>query len=334
MDPVVTVLMPAYNCAPFIKESVSAILNQSFKSFEFLIINDGSTDSTKENILSYQDPRIRYYENEKNIGLIDTLNKGIGLSWGKYILRTDADDIAMPRMIADLVSFMETNKDYIVCGGFMKVLHNGKLMTYPTKDSALKVYTLNHCPFSHSTVIFRKSVLDDHQLLYSKAFLDGEDHGLWSEMLPYGKFYNLNKPTLLYRESESQITSNKEYANNYKLARKRIFLLQASLYFDLDKDSGDLYSKLIAGDNIDSLEELQAVGKVLVRIRNKNLKNKLFDNRELSNFLFIKWHWMCYHSYGLGKKAFRIYLKYMLAGGNIFRAKSILIHFIKRAKLI
>ena len=90
-----SVVMPAYNAGKTIKESIDSILNQSFKDFEFIIINDGSTDNTEDVILSYGDKRIRYLKNDVNRGIIYTLNRGIIESKGKYIARMDSDDISL-----------------------------------------------------------------------------------------------------------------------------------------------------------------------------------------------------------------------------------------------
>src|ERR1017187_7276972 len=115
-SPYITVLMPVYNAAPFLREAIDSILNQTFKNFELLIINDGSTDNCEEIILTYKDPRIRYIKNETNIKLISTLNKGIKLSKGKYIVRMDADDISFPDRIEKQVNYMETNPAIALCG--------------------------------------------------------------------------------------------------------------------------------------------------------------------------------------------------------------------------
>ena len=94
--PKVTVLMSVYNSEKFLRESINSILEQTFKDFEFLIINDGSTDSSREIILSYNDPRITLFDNKNNIGLTKSLNKGLDLAKGEYIARQDADDISLP----------------------------------------------------------------------------------------------------------------------------------------------------------------------------------------------------------------------------------------------
>ena len=92
----ISVVLPAYNVQDTIGESIDSILSQTFTDFELIIINDGSQDNTEEVIHAYSDKRIRYYRNEKNEGLIYTLNRGLDLAQGKYIARMDADDVSLP----------------------------------------------------------------------------------------------------------------------------------------------------------------------------------------------------------------------------------------------
>jgi len=331
-SPLVSVLMPAYNCENFIGESIQAVLDQTFNDFEFIIINDGSTDRTKEKILSFQDPRIRFFEKERNSGIVKTLNKGLALAKGKYILRTDADDISLSGMIAELVGFMEAHPDHIICGGNMKLIGGDKIFTYPSNNEELKVYALNSCPFSHSTVIFKKQVIDDNSLQYDEAIKDGEDYGLWSVLLPLGKFHNLENVTLLYRESPGQVTSQKIYSQTHIAAREKIFAIHASKYFKLEEEDIQRYVRFTMNKEITSLEELEKIGSLCRQILKHNLHSKLFDPFLLQQHLFIKWYWSCNGSYHLGKKVFFIYLRYLSSNSVLSKVKSIGLQFIKMAR--
>lgn len=101
----VSVVLPAYNAELYLKEAIDSVLSQTFTDFELIILNDGSIDRTEEIILSYNDSRIVYVKNEKNLGLIGTLNKGINLAKGKYIARMDADDICLPERFKNRLIF-------------------------------------------------------------------------------------------------------------------------------------------------------------------------------------------------------------------------------------
>ena len=112
----VTVLMPVYNGAAFLPESIDSILSQTYKDFEFLIINDGSTDDSEKIILSYDDPRIKYLKNDVNLGVIGTLNRGLEIIKTKYIIRMDADDLALPYRIQVQVDYMDKHPDIVLSG--------------------------------------------------------------------------------------------------------------------------------------------------------------------------------------------------------------------------
>ena len=113
--------MPAYNAEKYIAESIESILSQTFTDFEFIIINDASTDSTKEIIESFQDSRIILINNEQNLGVAKSLNIGIATAKGKYIARMDADDISLPERFQTQFNFMEKNPDIDICGSWARM---------------------------------------------------------------------------------------------------------------------------------------------------------------------------------------------------------------------
>ena len=134
----VSVILPAYNAQDTIAESIDSILNQSFRDFELIVINDGSTDATEKVIAQYDDSRIRYFANPGNQGLIYTLNRGLELSQGKYIARMDADDISLPARFEKQVRILEEHPEIIVCGPLIKVflLSMVSLYIFMAKDKA------------------------------------------------------------------------------------------------------------------------------------------------------------------------------------------------------
>ena len=110
-DPLVTVLMPVYNGEKFLNEAIESILCQTFQDFEFLIINDGSTDNSQQCIESFHDDRIRVINKKNNIGLVGTLNRGLENSNGTYIARFDQDDISLPNRLKNQLKFLERNEE-------------------------------------------------------------------------------------------------------------------------------------------------------------------------------------------------------------------------------
>jgi glycosyltransferase involved in cell wall biosynthesis len=330
--PLVSVLMPAYNCGQYIETAIQAVLDQSFIDFEFIIVNDGSVDDTKKRIQFFDDKRIIYIENEQNSGIVKTLNRGLAEAKGKYILRTDADDIAMQGMVEDLVSFLENAPDHIICGGNMKLINGEKIFTYPSDNDALKIHTLNACPFSHSTVLFRRDILTKNNLHYDPSVQDGEDHALWSDLLPFGKFHNLDRVTLLYRESATQVTAQKKYTDNYLEVREKIFIRHAKTYFSLRGNEIEMYTDLIINRKAKSLSDVNRTGQLIKQLLLHNEKSGLFNHQMLGNFLFIKWYGFCNNAYHLSRRVFPIYLRYLQGDKIGSKIKSVGNQFITMVK--
>ncbi|MDL5039750.1 glycosyltransferase family 2 protein [Heyndrickxia coagulans] len=204
--PLVTVLMPVYNGEKYLREAIESILNQTYKNFEFLIIDDGSTDNSKQIIKSYKDSRINLVSNGRNLKLINSLNKGIDLSSGKYIARMDCDDISMPRRLEKQVNFMEKNKDVIMCGTGVKILESKWKRTFPiTGWENIKYKLLIENCIYHPSVMIRTDVLKDNRIYYDSRFIHAEDFELWQRISKKYKIENIRKPLLKYRHSTEGI---------------------------------------------------------------------------------------------------------------------------------
>lgn len=225
-NPRVTVLMPVYNGEKYLRKAMESILRQTYTDFEFLIINDGSTDRSVEIIESYQDSRIRLIHNEKNIKLIATLNKGIELALGEYIARMDCDDISLPDRLAKQVAFMDTHPEIGVCGTWAKVIDENGNVNRSIKaltGKSIKRLCWRPSPFIHPTIMARTSLLKENR--YSEGYPHAEDYELWLRLSQKTTFYNLDKFLLLYRVHDSGITKAKrelQLANSYRAFNEHI----------------------------------------------------------------------------------------------------------------
>lgn len=199
----ISVILPAYNAELYLKEAIDSILAQTFTNFELIVINDGSTDKTEEVILSYEDERVIYIKNEQNLGLIGTLNKGIGLAQGKYIARMDADDICFPQRFAKQVDFLEENQEYIICGTaayrFYDHISDGNAFNPPLNDENIRVRLFFNSAFIHPSVMFRADAVREHNLRFNDDYKYAEDYFFWIDLLKYGKGFNLKEKLLYYR---------------------------------------------------------------------------------------------------------------------------------------
>ncbi len=231
-QPFVTVLMPVYNADPYIREAIDSVLTQSYTNFELLIINDGSTDNSLQIIKSYNDARIRLVENEGNLGLIETLNKGLNLAQGEYIARMDADDISMPTRLEKQVEFLDQHQEVAVLATTLVLINeDGKDQGYWLDDYNCKtIEQIKHtlpkinC-IGHPTVMMKSSVAK--LAGYNEHFLYNEDWGLWLTLLSDGHVIaKLDSPLLYYRIHSKRITSQSNLSGIGRKIRKfkRAFL--------------------------------------------------------------------------------------------------------------
>ena len=205
MNRKVSVLMSVHNGYEYLRDSIESILNQTFDDFEFLIVNDGSSErGISELILSYNDPRIVYFDLEKNLGLAKALNYLLQSATGKYLVRMDADDISELIRLELQVSFLDENPSIdIVAGGVKRF---GKINTTwipHTTDDRIKTTFLWDCAIAHPSVAIRKKSLQESNLTYDESLKYAQDYDLWTRCVINGlTFAAIDKILLNYRVPE------------------------------------------------------------------------------------------------------------------------------------
>ncbi len=204
----ITVLMPAYNVADFIAEAIQSVLLQTFRDFELLIINDGSTDNTPEVARSFNDERIVLIEQE-NLGVAAALNNGLQHARAGYIARFDADDICFPERLQKQYDFMLANPEYIVIGSaadYIDAAGNYVFTHHPKgkTDCDIKELPYNICPFIHASVMYKKQAVI--KVGYNVNAHSFEDHLLWQQLKVNGKMINLSDPLLSVRLNPGSLT--------------------------------------------------------------------------------------------------------------------------------
>jgi glycosyltransferase involved in cell wall biosynthesis len=208
--PKVTVLMAVYNGERYLREAIDSILTQTFQDFEFLIINDGSIDCSRQIILSYNDPRIRFVENDRNLGLTGSLNRGLELAAGELIARQDGDDISEPDRLREQVAFLNVNPDVALVGtGYTEIDEMGHEIgegLLPCDPTTLRWHLLFYCPFVHSSVMLRKSPVIERVGGYNEAFTYAQDLEFWCRIARTFSVANLNQSLLKYRVHSSSMT--------------------------------------------------------------------------------------------------------------------------------
>ena len=208
----VTVLMPVYNSEKYIAQAVESILNQSFRAFEFIIINDGANDATTAILNNYavKDSRIRLI-NQSNQGIVAALNRGLSESKGKWIFRMDHDDIALPHRLECQMEEIKQNPDLILLGGWvLQIDSNGislKTTKYPADhDALINQLESKMSFFAHPTACFRRDIVTKIGG-YRERFCCAEDYDLWLRLSSIGKFSCCQNVILKLRRHDASMSS-------------------------------------------------------------------------------------------------------------------------------
>ena len=189
--------MPVYNTKEeFLRAAIESILNQTYSDFEFIIVNDGSTNNAEEVILSYKDDRIVYLKQE-NQGIVSALNNGWDKANGEFIARMDSDDISFPQRLEKQIKFLEENSEYSLVGSWTEVIPNKRVIKLPTDIKLMDL--LADCTFIHPSIMFRKSDFDKYNLRYTEDAKYAEDYLLYSRAVANLKMTNLQEVLLNYR---------------------------------------------------------------------------------------------------------------------------------------
>lgn len=277
----VSVLMPVYNGSLYLQEAIDSILGQTYKDFEFIIVDDGSTDDSAAIIAknAAKDNRIVSLYNEKNSGICVTLNKGLDLAKGEYVIRMDCDDISLPERIERQVFFMDKTMDVGVAGCNIDMFHND----YPDNHN---VYSFDVDPYecragllfatcvAHPAVIIRKSILIEHNIQYDDYFRGMEDYYLWWQISKYAQITNIPELLLRYRLHAKQVTQTQ--VNEDFIRRQRRFLSQriADIGVSLTADEINVIERYLVANNSFDDEQLEAfiivLRKLLQHLYNTN----------------------------------------------------------------
>lgn len=300
--PLVSVLIPCYNVEKYVIESVTSILDQTYTDIEIIAINDCSTDSTKEKLeyLADKDSRIKVFNNDVNLKLINTLNKGIELCSGKYIARMDADDISLPTRIEKQVEFLENNHDYSIVSTMFYTFRSGSnkkdLYLNPTEYEDLQAFILFKSGICHPAVMIRKTLFTELGLRFEHDYLHVEDYALWSKALYCTKLANLGEPLLLYRVHENQISTVNENAQIEN--KKQVFKIHCmKLGLPIDDHYLDIYASVAeANPSYSSIEYLSECESFMESLVYKNEMTPFCSHKFLKKMLSLHWLRLCANS--------------------------------------
>lgn len=246
MNVKLSVIMSVYNGGKYIREAIESILNQTFSNFEFIIVNDGSTDNSIQIIESYKDKRI-IVKSQKNKGAASARNNAIRIARSDYIAILDSDDIALPTRLEKQYNYLKEHPDYILVGSNAIVIDQFGNYIYTTsqlfEDSKLKDILPNN-PFYHSSTMFRKCIYTKAGE-YPEYMPTGQDVVLFNKMAKYGMFANLSESLIKYRIVPDGIS----YRDKSIVKRRRRIINSSIIYNDISADDLNFLQSLSNNKN-------------------------------------------------------------------------------------
>lgn len=307
--PQVSVVMPVYNAEAYLKEAIESILHQTFKDFELLVFNDGSTDASASIVQSYGDSRIRFFDRSVNVGYVHLLNEGIALAQGKYIARMDADDVSYPERLQQQVAFMESHSEVVLCG--TRYIHIGKTVgrgALPCEDEAIRIALLHNNVFAHPSVMLRRSILELNRLQYPIVPII-EDYALWIQLAALGKFANLPDYLIGYRDGVG--VSSKKFPEELLAQNNRLKVAYAKQVFQstvlTTEEIGQL-SYLLNQKKMQDLHQLEDY-KTLIHKVLKSFRSTTISQEAMTRFLKHQFYYACTLSAHLGPAVFYKYIR-------------------------
>lgn len=227
--PKVSVLMPVYKTNEiYLREAIESILAQTFTDFEFLILDDCPDDDRESVVKSYQDKRIKYLKNEKNLGISASRNKLIEMARGEYLAIFDHDDISMSERLEKEVAYLDAHLEVGLVGAQVRFIPKDKITTHPENNDDIRLLLLEHCCISHSCAMVRKSVLVENNIRYEEDFTPAEDYGLFCRLIGVTKLQNLQDVLLDYRMYDGNTSTLQR--NKMRVATWKIRAMNRTVY--------------------------------------------------------------------------------------------------------
>lgn len=311
--PIVTVLIPAFNSEGFIRNSIKSVLGQSFSNFELLIIDDGSTDETVEIVKYFNDKRIKLIQNDRNLGISETLNRGINIAGGKYIARMDADDIAMPNRLSTQIDFLEKRQDISIVGSWVKLFDKSFPFVdrKPIGNEVLSAYLIFDTPLWHPTVMIKKQDILKYNLYYNPTYRRAQDFELWSRADDKLKLDNIPKVLLKFRMHQKSVTQSDHEES--KRITKRILKHNLEKLEEYPDDKSLLFHQKISRClRLKNKDEVNEAEKRLLYLRDKNIAIKKYSIHGMDTAVGMIWFRLCRNSTHLGPWILKKYMSSIL----------------------
>ncbi|OQR54028.1 glycosyltransferase [Bacillus sp. CDB3] len=282
----ISVIMSNYNTSEkYLRESIESILKQSFTDFEFIIIDDCSTNNSKSVLKSFNDNRIKVISNEKNLGLAASLNKALQISKGEFIARMDSDDISCETRLEKQYKYLKSNPSVGLVASFAKKIGNDKGYIYSIVEEPgkMNVPMFFGNVICHPSVMFRREAIISNHLKYNEEFKTGQDYELWSRLLKKEKVAIIPEVLLSYRIHNNQISNEKKMDQIQNTMKVYSYMLEG-LGLEVNQESLKKHHAFCTSSELDTfnLKEMIYWGDF---IKKQNLKNRVYDVELFSQYV-------------------------------------------------
>lgn len=277
----------------YLRTAIESILNQTYSNFEFIIVDDYSTDDSKKVVKSYKDPRIILIENKENLGLTKSLNIALKQAKGEFIARMDSDDYSYPERLSKQVSFFEQHPDYILCGTAIELFGSGAykhkqkyvIKRLPSQDewAILQLFD-NSTNIIHPTAMFRHQMLIDNSIQYNENYIYAQDYRIWIDCNRAAKCVSLDNVLFKYRIHDGAISSSKKETQDD--CAKRIIEEQLSwLNLELPEKWETIHRGFFVGRKEYDLDQRKWIKTII----SANKKHKVYNHKLIKRMLWTKW---------------------------------------------
>ena len=283
-QPLISVIMSTYNEEKYIETSLKSLLNQTFKDFEIIIVDDASTDHTRQLIEGLQDERIHLLCNEENQGLTKNLNKALKYAKGKYIARMDGDDIAFSKRFEKQYQYMEKHPDTMLVSCYTKSFGDSDLVfALPDKSDVLKVRMLVRPVYAHPGFMMRRELIEAGYR-YNEEYRTAQDYEFASRVAEQYKIGLVPEVLLFYRVHKKQISAkagNQQFNNADKIRKRQL----ERLGIQLSEAEWQAYQALVKEVKVNDLEEFDKVYEIIQKMLECNEKSKIYPSKIMERTL-------------------------------------------------
>lgn len=291
--PGLSVVVPTYNAARYVREALQSILEQEHTDFELIVIDDGSTDDTPALLAPLAgDPRVRLLRNERNMGLIATLHRGYAECRAPLIARMDSDDICEPSRFRRQVEFLRSHPDVGIVGGAIRFFGNvpqPRVFQFPLAHEAIRPAMLFYCSLAHPALMFRRELVDQGLFRYDDAFRHAEDFHLWSRLLLSIKAANLPDVVLDYRLHAQQVSSDSS-ARQYEASLRVRRQMLADAGVELTDEDMALHESVILERPLPRADYLSRLAVWFGKLEDANTRSGYWHSGELHQLLRGRFH--------------------------------------------